>query len=113
VALLLAKGRYTHQAALADRRLAAVAAADELLTLWHQDPSTLVRGGAGIIEGLNWRTQLVNNPAVNALDAQVVRLEILDRRQQIITSVEFLADTGAARGVNLQQTIRKRSKTKP
>lgn len=113
VALLLARGRYTHQAALADRRLVAVAAADQLLTSWHQDPSTLVRGGVGTIDGLGWRTQLVNNPGVNALDAQVVRLEILDNRQKILTSVEFVTETGSARTVNLQQPTRKRTKTKP
>jgi hypothetical protein len=115
VALLLARGRFTHQAALADRRLAAIGAADALLTSWHQDPASLMRGGSGTIAGnddLFWRTHIVDSPAVNQLDAQVVRLEILDNRQQILTSVEFVADSNLAKAVNLQQTIRKRAKAK-
>ena len=47
VAVLLAKAKYTRQAATADRKLQAVAAADELLTAWRQDPNALPRDGSG------------------------------------------------------------------
>src|SRR5258706_1624320 len=100
VALLLAKARYTHQAAAADRRLQAVAAADALLAGWHQDPRSLVRAGSGAVAGggeFSWRTQGIVNAPVGELGAAVVRLEILDERPEaaanpVITSVEFVVD---------------------
>ena len=122
VAMLLAKGRYIRQSALADRRLAAVAAADALLTAWHQDASSLARTGAGPIsgdDGLSWRTRIVANPAVKELDAQVVRLEILDDRptaaaNPVLTSVEFLVDASTAKTVHLDLTraVGKRARSK-
>jgi hypothetical protein len=111
VAMLLAKGRYTHQAALADRRLAAVNAADALLTSWYQDPAALVRNGAGIIADnteLSWRTRVIDNAPIKQLGAQVVRLEIVDSHQSPITSVEFVVDSGSTKAVNLQQKIKKK-----
>jgi hypothetical protein len=100
VAVLLAKARYTRQAANADRRLAAVAAADKLLSTWYQNPVALPRTGAGIIPGdagFAWRTQVVSNPEINKLTADVVRLEILDNRREsvadsVLTSVEFVIE---------------------
>src|SRR5580765_2955956 len=85
VALLLARARYTHQAALAQRRLQAVAAADALLATWHQDPRSLPRAGSGAVAGerqFTWRTQRVVSAAVNEMGAAVVRLEILDDRAE-------------------------------
>src|SRR5687767_11024896 len=62
VGTLLAKARSTRQAALADRRLEAVAAADALLTAWRRDPQSLARSGGGRVSGeadLSWRTRTV------------------------------------------------------
>jgi type II secretory pathway pseudopilin PulG len=62
VAVLLAKAKFTRQAATADRKLQAVAAADELLTVWRQDPNALPRDGSGSVAGdrqLSWRTRTV------------------------------------------------------
>src|SRR3954452_23578105 len=76
VGVLLAQGRYTRQAAAADRRLHAIAAADALLTSWRLDPHSLPRSGTGVVAGdsqLTWRTQTVLNPSVNELEAEVVR----------------------------------------
>jgi len=105
VAVLLAKGRYTRQAAIADRRLLAVAAADALLTAWHQGATPLPRAGAGIVpgdHGFSWRTQRVANAAVNEMDADVVRVEIIDDRADavsdpVLTSVEFVVESDAKR----------------
>jgi hypothetical protein len=107
VAMLLAKGRYTRQAATADRRLQAVAAADALLTGWHQDATSLSGARAGVVPGdagLAWRTLVVPNAAINALDARVVRLEIVDNRPHaalnpVLTSVEFVIDADAPHAV--------------
>jgi hypothetical protein len=106
VALLLARARYTHQAALAQRRLQAVAGADALLAAWHQDPRSLPRAGSGMLAGewqFSWRTQRVASAAVNDMGAAVVRLEILDDRAEaaanpVITSVEFVVDQETAAG---------------
>jgi type II secretory pathway pseudopilin PulG len=102
VALLLAKARYTRQAAGADRRLRAVAAAEVLLTGWRQDARSLPRSGSGGVagdEGFVWRTQTVANPDVNEMGAAVVRLDIIDDRvvavenaQDVVTSVEFVVE---------------------
>lgn len=97
VGILLARGRFAHQMRSADRRLAAVAAADRILTAWHQDPRAFPRSGAGSVAGdaqMSWRTQVVPNAPLNDLGAQVVRLDIFDERPQgaagsdLLTSVE-------------------------
>jgi hypothetical protein len=114
VALLLARARYTHQAALAQRRLQAVAAADALLASWHQDPRSLPRAGSGAVDGegkLSWRTQSVLDPAVNEMGAAVIRLEILDDRAEaagnpVINSVEFVVDQEMAAGATLEKSHR-------
>jgi hypothetical protein len=100
VALLMAKARFTRQAAAADRRLQAVAAADALLSGWHQNPRMLPRSGGGVVSGdaqFSWRTQRVANAPVNDMGAAVVRLEILDDRSEaaanpVVTSVEFVVE---------------------
>jgi len=100
VATLLARSRYVHQSAVAERRLEAVAAADALLTTWHQDTRALVRDGSGLIPGeqeLAWRTQTLPNAEATDLGAVVVQLQILDTRPQaaaspLLTSIELLVD---------------------
>jgi hypothetical protein len=100
VATLLARTRYIHQAAVADRRLQAVRAADTLLAAWHQDTRSLPRAGAGIVPGdeqLTWRTQTLPSPEATDLGAVIVQLQILDTRPESaasppLTSVEFLVD---------------------
>jgi hypothetical protein len=100
VATLLARSRYVHQATVAERRLQAVAAADALLTTWHQDARSLPRDGSGLVAGdqeLAWRTQTLSNADATDLGAVVVQLQILDTRPQVagsalLTSVEFLVD---------------------
>jgi hypothetical protein len=107
VALLLAKARFTRQAAAADRRLQAVAAADALLSGWHQDPRSLPRSGGGAVSGdgqFSWRTQRVANAPINDMGAAVVRLEILDDRSEaaanpVVTSVEFVVEPEPVGGV--------------
>jgi hypothetical protein len=103
VAVLLAKGRYTRQAAIAERRLRAVAAADELLAAWHQNAAPLPREGEGLVSGdsdLSWRTRTIVNPDINDLNAEVVRLEILENRTSsaanpVLASVEFVVERRA------------------
>ena len=84
-ALVMARARYARQAAAADRRVEAVAAADALLAGWHQDPRSLPResSGSGAVAGdrrLAWRLRPVANAGVEELGGRVVRLEVLDER---------------------------------
>jgi hypothetical protein len=121
VALLLARVRYTHQAALAERRLQAVAAAEALLATWHQDPRSLPRAGGGAVAGERqflWRTQSALNGPVNELGAAVVRLEILDDRPEapatpVITSVEFIVDQEMTAGAAAAAAAEKPNGAKP
>src|SRR5829696_1110368 len=68
-ALVIAKARYVRQAAAADRRVEAVAAADALLAGWHQNPRSLPRdfSGSGDAPGdrrLAWRLRPVANAGI-------------------------------------------------
>src|SRR5215210_5494241 len=79
VGVLAVKSRCARQWTHANRRLAAVAAADALLSAWWQEPASFPRSGAGTVEGnagLAWRTRVVPNAQVNALGATTVRLEV-------------------------------------
>ena len=74
-----ARSHVARQQVRADRRQAAVAAADALLAAWWQDTATFPRSGGGAVPGradLVWRTAVVPNPAAEALGSQAVRLEV-------------------------------------
>jgi hypothetical protein len=103
VGMLLAKGRFTRQAAIADRRLQAVSAANTLLSGWRQNPLSRARQGGGDVPGSaqkGLRTGPVLNPQASEWEAQVIRLEMIDERPDnagaVLTSVEFLVDTKPA-----------------
>jgi hypothetical protein len=104
--LLLAKGRYTRQAALAERRLQAVAAADALLARWWREPARFPRVASGAVDDqdFSWRTRVVENRPLEELAAQVVRLEVLEDRPGpraggVLASVDVvLNEPGGRRG---------------
>ena len=77
--LLAVKMRVVHQSHLAQRRQEAIAAADQLLTQWWQNPKTFPRSAAGSTpSGLAWRTKIVPSATAAAAGGQVVRLEVFD-----------------------------------
>jgi hypothetical protein len=79
VLVFSARDHVARQQVRADRRLAAVAAADALLADWLRAPATFPRAGAGVVPGrpeLTWSTRPVPNPAVEALGGRAVRLEV-------------------------------------
>jgi hypothetical protein len=79
VGVVLAKSRHTHQVALAERKHAAVRAADALLAEWWKSVDGVPVGKAGAVESdasLAWETRVVRNPPVERLGARVVRVEI-------------------------------------
>jgi hypothetical protein len=79
-ALLLAKAHWQRRLVDAGRRLAAVSAADALLSEWWQNPKAFpVHSGGAVPEHANmrWQTTLIQNKAVEQLGTRAVRLEIL------------------------------------
>jgi hypothetical protein len=100
VGILLARGACLRQTARSNRRLEAVAAADALLTAWHQDPALLKPEGGGPLAGdgqLAWRTAIVPSAEARSLGARIVRLEVFDQRVvaspwPVLASVEFLIE---------------------
>ena len=81
-AVTVARGRFLRQWSQADRRLAAIHAADALLAHWLQTPTTPFpvpdSGAFDSAPGFAWRTSRVFSPAADDLDADVVRLEVFD-----------------------------------
>lgn len=90
--MLMAKARYTKQATVAERRLKAVRAADELLGEWWRDTSRFPRADAGSVAGddeFSWRTRRVADAKLAELGVEVVRLEVIDdRRDEVLAAVE-------------------------
>ncbi len=84
VGVFITKGRAARQWSVAGERLRAVEAADALLSAWWHGPGELPRFAEGAVPGeagLWWRTRAVRSQGVEALGAQVVRLEIVARRE--------------------------------
>jgi hypothetical protein len=81
--ILMIRGRYTRQFSLAERRLEAIQAADELIGSWLDAGGEAVPVGATGVAGANlvWRTSLLVDEAAARLSAQVVRVEFLDSRE--------------------------------
>lgn len=93
VAILYAQTRYTRQAATADRRLRAVAAADALLVQWWREPERFPASSSGEIaedDRFTWRTRRVHSDGLQNLDAQVVRLEIYDQQHTSLVVVDVV-----------------------
>ncbi|MCC7407256.1 MAG: hypothetical protein IT442_04245 [Phycisphaeraceae bacterium] len=107
--ILAARANATRQAAVANRRLEAADAADQLLTRWWRLAGTQTassssphasepepadeasmsfpRESSGRLEAqaLRWQTHTIENREVEAIGGQVVRLEIFDDRSHANT----------------------------
>ena len=98
VAMLLTRARFVRQTASAQRRAAAVVAADELLSGWCGDRKKFPVDAEGTVKDrpeLAWRTRLVADETAQSLGGRVVALEMLDRgigdeAPQTILRVELL-----------------------
>lgn len=95
VTILMAYGRTARQVRLAQKRLAAIEAADQLMQQWLLDPQTVPIDQSGTIseeDRLEWRTQSIEKEGTEMLGVEVVRLEVFDhmRPDEILASVEFL-----------------------
>lgn len=79
VLVFSARDHVARQQVRADRRLAAVAAADALLADWMRSAETFPRASTGGVPGrpeLIWTTRVVPNPPAEALGGQAVRLDV-------------------------------------
>ncbi len=110
VSVLLTQAHCKRQSAAAVARLAGCRAADGLLELWWADLKAFPRNGQGRtpaeLGALAWRTRIREDPAVERLGGQVVRLEIvpespaLKEKATVVVDVVLPRQTGA--GVRLQ-----------
>lgn len=102
-AVLLAKARYTRQWVLAQKRIEAVAAADQLLTDWWTS-SKIPRGnstGSLPNPAMSWRLHSIRPRDLAEIDMEILRLEIVDRTTgKIMTSVDLLSNSPSPRGAN-------------
>lgn len=96
MAILVSNARLTAQAGRAQRRIEACRIADELLEKWWPQRDRLPRDEGGRVsrrKGWTWRTRRVENEAAEAMDAQVIALEVFgpnDRLEAPATRVEIL-----------------------
>jgi hypothetical protein len=83
--VVVARGRFLRQRALADRQLRATEAVDQLISNWTGGGTSfdsVPRAASGAlpgVEGCRWRTLERRDPAAIALGARVVRIEVWDR----------------------------------
>jgi prepilin-type N-terminal cleavage/methylation domain-containing protein len=90
-ALLIARGRFSRQKLVAQRRLEAVHALDQLIDHWMTGPASAVpvQSSGALSDSSNqiWRMHLVPNPAAARLGTRVVRVDVIDPslREPILT----------------------------
>ena len=81
VGTMLGFGRLDQQIRLADRKLEACAAADQLLSAWLSNPEVFPMDEHGPVPGrdsLGWYTQVLESSEVFSLNVTIVRLIIVD-----------------------------------
>jgi hypothetical protein len=96
----IARGRFLRQWSDAERRIQATRAADELMAHWHSGVvESIPVPASGPLPGMKqhvWRTSPRRDPAVEAMGASIVRLEVFDRAETVsiaekpMISLEFL-----------------------
>jgi len=99
-AVVVAFGAHRRQLHLAQNRLIAAEAADQLLAMWYSADQPIPRDASGFVpvgnESWIWRTRRINRPQrVGPVTAEIVRLEVLpsftsDGSQRPLASVELL-----------------------
>jgi hypothetical protein len=98
-AVVIARGRFVRQWAVAEQRLDAVRAADGLLEQWSSGGGWAVptRDEGLIGESYLWRTMPVGDESARKLDAVVVRLELYRRGSgaRPVLAMELLASAQA------------------
>lgn len=110
---LVARGRFQRQMRDADDKLAAVRAADELVSRWIALPEgTAPVPGEGAVSqasALTWRTTWVGDPYAQRLGARKARLEMFGhqrRSDRPLVTIEFLLRIPAPPGPATREVVR-------
>jgi len=85
VSILMGVSRLEAQAGRAERRVTACRIADRLLETWWANQEAFPRNARGRIRsprGWQWRTQVVENESAQALDGEVVAVEVYGPPQE-------------------------------
>jgi len=96
--MMSARTLYHRQSVAAQRKQAAVTAADKLLTSWWGDLEKFPTGSQGGVPGdsqLRWRTSIISQPQLEPLRVKVVRLEILSPINAVVPAVSSTTATPA------------------
>jgi type II secretory pathway pseudopilin PulG len=84
VSITIARGRFIRQRALAEQKLAATAAVDQLVSRWMAGGTSAIptnaQGTLDDLPALTWRTHILHDRAAADLSASIVRLEVTDRK---------------------------------
>ncbi len=86
VSILVAAGRINVQSRRVKKRVEAYRLADGLLTQWWSDKSNFPRNDSGDLKGhenWKWRTRSITDPAEQAINVDLVSLEIIDESQGV------------------------------
>ena len=94
-ALLIARGRFARQESLAQRRLEAIRALDQLVQQWMNGPASAVpiQSSGALSDSANqtWRTHTVPDAAAARLGTRIVRVDVFDATaRDPIVSLDFL-----------------------
>ena len=92
VSITIARGRFVRQRALAEQKIAAVAAVDKLAASWMSGSSAAIPLSAtGPLDGLpnhTWRTRVIERKP--ELSASTVRVEVINQSNAIVLSLDLL-----------------------
>jgi type II secretory pathway pseudopilin PulG len=93
VATLVAHGRHARQIRAAKEQLAAVAAAEELLSEWNSSGQTGAPAREGKISGplqLGWRWEVIETPELRPMGAAIGRLQIVSAAGKSLTTIDVV-----------------------
>ena len=92
VSITIARGRFLRQRALAEQKIAAVAAVDRLVSQWMAGTSSAIPlSASGPLDGLpshTWRTRVIENKS--DLNASIIRLEVVNQSNLTVITLDLL-----------------------
>lgn len=95
VSLLLTKSALAKQRAVADQKLAAVAACDQVLAEHRTSGRPLPRQGGGVMSGYRWRSEIVRRQQVQDVSVDVMRVWVMsEQSDKPLADVEVVQSQG-------------------
>jgi hypothetical protein len=106
----IARGRFMQQTVVAQQKLLAVQAADELVSSWLSSPAGVVDVPAqGVLrDSLAWRARQVVSRDAEALGVRMIHVDVLEKhsRGRLLLSLEFVAPQPRASSASTQPSER-------